>query len=320
MLEDKGRTSELETIDREMAAEAPKPGSSEFTNQLRMAAAARTFEFMSAMQDAGLMPTTSQSQAYLQASALANQKEYNKAEQVFSNVLTPEFSKKRQSTTMLYGRAEFYARRGRWKEAAGDYSRLIGFDPSSNPLLYHSLGALLAQNGDLEGYRRICGRVLDLPGVTNNPVVAERTAKLCLSLPDAGVDLETVARMAKNLVAEGENQKYLPFFEFVKGLASYRQGHFAGAIKVMQKLVASDENYVSAQAYLVLAMAQHQTGLDKEARSALAKGSDIVENELPKLTDGDLGQNWMSWIFAHRFLNEARSLMDTPPKTQSPKE
>jgi hypothetical protein len=67
-------------------------------------------------------------------------------------------------------------------------------------------------------------------------------------------------------------------------------------------------------------MAQHQTGLDKEARSALAKGSDIVENELPKLTDGDLGQNWMSWIFAHRFLNEARSLMDTPPKTQSPKE
>jgi tetratricopeptide (TPR) repeat protein len=315
MLEDQGRTNEAETIEREMAAEAPKPGSSELTNEIRLATAARTLEFMSAMQDAGLMPSTSQSQAYVQVNELINQKKYDKAEQVFSNVLTPAFLKKRQSTTMLYARAEFYARRGRWKDAAGDYSRLIAFEPSSSPLLYHSLGALLAQNGDLKGYRRICARVLDSPGGTNNPVVAQRTAKLCLFLPDAGVDLETVARMANNLVAEGENQQYLPFFDFVKGLASYRQGHFADAIKVMQKLVASDEQYLSAQAYLVLAMAQHQTGLDKEGRSALAKASDIVENELPKRGDGDLGQNWISWIFAHGLLNEARSLMDTTPKT-----
>ena len=126
--------------------------------------------------------------------------------------------------------------------------------------------------------------------------------------------------MANNLVAEGRYEQYLPYFDFVKGLASYRQGHFADAIKVMQKLVANDENYVSAQAYLVLAMAQHQTGLDQEGRAALGKGSDIVENKLPKLADGDLGQNWMSWVFAHGFLREARSLLDTAPKKQSTKE
>jgi WD40 repeat protein len=211
-------------------------------------------------------------------------------------------------------RAAFFARHGRWKEAAGDYAKVIESDVFADPGGY-VLGALLVQMGELEGYRHYCAQVLAHFGGTNDPVVAGQMAKQCLISPEEGIDLNAVAQLAETAVTKGKGHELFPSFEFTKGLAEYRLGHFAGAADWAQKaLAAPGVDYRDAQAWLVLAMARHQSGQDQEAHDALAKGSDIIETNLPKLESGDLGTGWGNWIICQALLKEARTLIERPDR------
>jgi len=80
----------------------------------------------------------------------------------------------------------------------------------------------------------------------------------------------------------------------------------------MQKVlsdVAHDPNR-DAAAWMTLAMAHHQLKQTDQARTALAKGLDIVNGKMPKLDSGDLGGGWVDWIIAHALLKEARALIE----------
>jgi WD40 repeat protein/serine/threonine protein kinase/tetratricopeptide (TPR) repeat protein len=207
-------------------------------------------------------------------------------------------------------RAAFFARHGQWKEAAADYAKVIESDVFADPGDY-VLGALLVEMGELEGYRHYCAQVLAHFGGTNDPVVAGQMAMQCLISPEEGIDLNAAAQLAETAVTKGKGHQYWPSFELIKGLAEYRLGHFAAAADWAQK--ALDTHGVpdrDAQAWLVLAMARHQTGQDQESGAALAKGSDIIETKLPKLASGDLGMNWGNWISAHALLHEAKALIE----------
>jgi WD40 repeat protein len=202
-----------------------------------------------------------------------------------------------------------FARAGQWTGAVAAFSNLATLDPTDH-LSHHRLAPLLVQSGDLDGYGRHCAQVLAIFGATTNPVVAERMAKDCLILPVAGIDLEGIAGLADTAVTRGRGHEYFAYFEFAKGLADYRQGHFASAVDRMQKTLAEPGvDYRDAQAYLVLAMAQHQSGKLAEARAALDKGAQIIETRLPRLESGDIGDNWTDWIIAHALLKEAQGLI-----------
>ena len=173
------------------------------------------------------------------------------AEKTFRAASTPDLDAQPQSSRSLRDRANSFARRGQWKEAAADFSSLIQFDRTDHGL-HHALAPLLAQMGDLEGYRRHCAQVLALFGGTDDPVVAERMAKDCLILPTAGIDLDAAARLAGAAVTNGGGHAYSRSFEFAKGLAEYRQGHFAAAVDWTQKALADPgADFFEAQACLV---------------------------------------------------------------------
>jgi WD40 repeat protein/tetratricopeptide (TPR) repeat protein len=211
---------------------------------------------------------------------------------------------------LLSSNGPVHARAGQWTNAAADLSKLVQLDPSDS-MNHLNLAALLVESGDLEGYRRHCVQVLAIFSGTTEPFVAEQTAKDCLILPDAGVDLEAVARLADTAVTTGKGHTYYGYIEFAKGLIEYRQGHFTSAIDWLQKALAeSDFEWGEAQAYLVMAMAQHQSGRLAESRDALAKGAQIIDTQMPKLESGDLGDIWRDWIIAHALLKEAKGLID----------
>jgi hypothetical protein len=113
----------------------------------------------------------------------------------------------------------------------------------------------------------------------------------------------------------------LPWFQFCKGLAEYRQGHFAGAVDWTQKALshAGDRPKRDVGAYMALAMAQYRSKQADEARTALAKGVEIAETKLPKLESGDLGDDWLDWIIAHVLMREARALIEGQPATATDK-
>ena len=67
-------------------------------------------------------------------------------------------------------------------------------------------------------------------------------------------------------------------------------------------------DFRNAQAYLVLAMAQHKSGKLAECRVALDKGDQIIE-AMPKLESGDIGETWSDWIIVHLLRNEAKTMI-----------
>jgi len=308
ILEKQDRAAEFKKLERTETADLPPP------NDLQVAMqAARAVAVLKA---AGIFPSLGESQPsdtnsvpYLarQANVLVGRGQYAEAEQIFGNHLTPDFLKRPECAPLLSARADFLARRSRWKEAAADYSRLVEFTPSDH-WLHFMYAPLLVQNGDLEGYRRHCAQVLALFGGTKDPEVADRMGKICALIPCPGIDLAAAERLAEVAVEEGSNHVYLAYFEFGKGLAEYRTGHFGNAADLMVKVLAAEGvPDRGAQADAVLAMAESKLGHPDRAKSALLNGKAIF-SQLPGPQGGDLGKDWFEWIITHTLLEEADSL------------
>jgi tetratricopeptide (TPR) repeat protein len=192
---------------------------------------------------------------------------------------------------------------GQWSNAVADYSKLIELD-RSNEWNYLWLAPLLVQSGDLEGYHRLCAEVLAIFGGTKDPGVAEPMSKACLILPAAGINLEAVARLADMAAARDKGA----WDELAKGLAEYRQGHFASAIDWMRKVLADPSvDSRNAEVYLVLAISLHQSGKLAESRAALDKAAQIIETKRPKVGNDDFGA--IDWLIAEALMKEAKGLI-----------
>jgi len=231
-----------------------------------------------------------------------------------AGVFTAQDDRTRAEADLLNSRGNGSASLGRWTEAAENFAKAVELQPT-NHAFYHALAPLLVQSGDVEGYRRVRQLILTRFSGSNDPVVAERMAKDCLILPLAGTELDTASRMADTAVAAATNHWAITWFQFAKGLAEYRQGRFVGAVEWMQKVLAKagEQPVRDVQAYMVLAMAEHQSKHTDEARTALAKGVEIAETKLPKLANGDLGGGWNDWIIAHTLMREAKALIEGQP-------
>jgi eukaryotic-like serine/threonine-protein kinase len=221
----------------------------------------------------------------------------------------------------LARRLDVYGQQGRWRDALADAAKLVELEPAEH-LNYHFLAPLQAQVGDLDGYRKTCQRAVAQFRDTKDPNIAERMAKDCLLLPDAGTDLFVASAWSASAMSLGKDSGDLPWFQFAQSLAGYRQRHFTSAVDWAQKVLsrAGVDHNRDVEAYMVLAMAQHRAKQAEEARAALAKGIELAEKRLPKLNSGDLGDGWLDWLIAHILLGEAKALIeghDNPPSIQS---
>jgi serine/threonine protein kinase len=219
-----------------------------------------------------------------------------------------------QSSIIFNTLGEVRGRRADWPGAVRNFSRSVAADPT-NHYAYHYLAPLLLQTGDTSAYRKHCERILSEFGSTTDPIVAERMAKDCLILPPPAGSLNQLAKLADIAVAAGPNDRSWPYYAFVKGLAEYRQGHFAGALEWLRK-VAPQEGVPTrtAQVYASSAMAEFQLGQTNAARASLAEGIKLAETKLAQ--PGRL--DWNDQLIAQFLLREAHELVTgTPaPSTQ----
>ena len=181
--------------------------------------------------------------------------------------------------------------------------------------LWHELAALLVGSGQLDAYREHCRKSIDRFGNANDLNTAHRISKDCLTLPDSGVDLASIVRMADK-AAEVTNDAATPWFQSVKALAEYRQGHFAQAVEWMNQVLIDPGKELErdVQAYMVRAMAHFQLHHTDEARADFAHGAEIVCTKLARLESGDLQDNsrgWLDRIIAQALMREAKALLNT---------
>jgi tetratricopeptide (TPR) repeat protein len=204
------------------------------------------------------------------------------------------------------------ARRGSWNEAAIAFDRGLEVDPTNQERWYLA-AALHAADGDVDGYRRTCRELLKRFGDAGQPQMAERTAKCCLLLPDAvsAADFDRVQKLAERAVTGTENNGYYRFFVLARGLADYRAGRHAEAVRWLERFpLQADGIHWDATKFAVLAMACQRLGRAEEAEAALARAQAI----LAKMPDPAQGRpfgprDFHDWLHARILCREAEELL-----------
>jgi serine/threonine-protein kinase len=123
--------------------------------------------------------------------------------------------------------------------------------------------------GREEEYHRTRGELLTRFGTTRDPTTAERYGRGCLLRPASGDDLRRAVALAERAGSLDRTaaRGFYPFYQFVRGLAAYRQDRYVRAIELMR----GDASQVLGPApRLVLAMSLHRSGRGGEARKELA--------------------------------------------------
>jgi tetratricopeptide (TPR) repeat protein len=205
-------------------------------------------------------------------------------------------------------RGRAYCAQGRWKEAAADYARVLALNPGREWNWYES-AVLRLRTGDVAGYRSACRTMLDRFGNTDNPSVAEQTAKTCSLTPDAVGNFEPVLKLADRALKGRESDRWILL---AKVLAEYRAGHPAEAVAWLKRArPRADGGPLDASLFAVLALAQHRLGRPQEARAALADARTLLAQKMPDPRKGRFfGGDWHDWLRTEVLTREAEGLLD----------
>ena len=242
------------------------------------------------------------------------------ADRLFQQVLTPQALGERPNMSLLFACGNYHARTGQWTNAAAEFLKMVELD-QENHQAYQALAALYVQTGDVQAYRSLCADIRARFGsITNDPRIADRMAKSCLILPCEGQDLVAAARLADVAVTFDAASAGTPWFQFCKGLAEYRLGHYQAATQWMQKVLlrVNEGSTRDVEAAMVLAMGLHHLGQSAEAREAFAEGKRLAASRLKPLESGDIEGGWTDWVTAQALGREAQGVLTAPPQAAPP--
>ena len=139
-----------------------------------------------------------------------------------------EAGEKAEVANLLRIRGGLRARQGHWPSSTIDYLELRKLQPDDRWALCRLL-ALLAYAGDATAYHKQCQQALVQYAQTSDPSLAEQTVKFCLILPWPDGDFQATSDLADVAMDVESSHEGLPFFQFSKGLAEFRQGRFDSA-------------------------------------------------------------------------------------------
>ena len=259
-----------------------------------------------------------------QAAYLLSQFKIEEADVLVDKITNLKPSLEAESVLRTLG--EWHALNGRWERAAKRLKLLLTVDIKDNSMRITDdllmAGPILIERGDHEGYEAFRKAALSLYQDTEDPVLAERTMKVCLLLP---ADEETLEKLRTILpVAEEgarENQTDMMALWRCSSLAmmAYRDNKLEDAIAWCEQ-TRSFQLFVPARiaiADTVQAMAQFRMGNIEAARRNLAFGQKTVESEVTAGMDrGDSNSGfWYDWLIAQILLREAETLIGPNQET-----
>ncbi|WP_020473558.1 protein kinase domain-containing protein [Zavarzinella formosa] len=191
-------------------------------------------------------------------------------------------------------------RLGRAEELQAVWAKVFEGDPPKHDDWY-GYAELCLFVGREEDYALARHALLAKFGGSSEPYVAERVSRACLLRPVSGDDLVRAVALANRAAAADQSRYSLVHhaFQFVRGLAEYRQGRYDQAITTMQ---GEASRALGPAPRLVLAMARHRSGQAEEARKTLAAAIASHDWRASQIRDQD------GWI-CHSLRREAEELI-----------
>jgi tetratricopeptide (TPR) repeat protein len=215
--------------------------------------------------------------------------------------------------SLLAKRGKLYARRGRFAEAATDFSKGIELNPQDHWNWYYR-GCLLAYLGQDRTYRDHCRAMLQRFGGSDEREIADRTAKTCLLVADPADPGQLLALAERALARADGNQNLESWFSLGKSFALYRLGRFPECLDWADRCITiadGDQAARTVATTLLQALAHHRLGRGAEAKAAMQRAVNRMEQEMPKPGQEDLdAQPWgiENWLIANTLRREAERL------------
>jgi tetratricopeptide (TPR) repeat protein len=219
---------------------------------------------------------------------------------------------------------DWAAVQGNWPRAREYYSALVWPDRFETPFLatldYNKNAMVLAELDDQRAYENLARESIKQFGNTANSEVLERIVKNCSILaPSASLAaaLSPLAeKVAESIRAQpNPNHGALPWKCMSLALFEYHRGNYAEAVNWGNRCLSFNqdtrkERVACAQA--ILAMSYHQLGQTEQARSALAKGRELVEErwKTPFTVNQDSCGWWYDWFLARFLEREAAAVIE----------
>jgi eukaryotic-like serine/threonine-protein kinase len=193
-----------------------------------------------------------------------------------------------------------FVRLGRGEEVRQEWKKALELDPPGHESWF-GYAELCLFLGDEAEYRLARRDLLRRFGGTNDPYVAEQTARAVLLAPPSSEELSTAIALAERAVAAKATtpEKDYPFFLFALGLAEYRRGRFERAISILSPIATK---VLGPCPRLVMAMAKHRLGDERNARKSLAREISVVDWSMAQVRSHD------QWLW-HVLRREAEALI-----------
>jgi len=262
-----------------------------------------------------------------QAAFLISRDMLAEADELINQVTDLEPSLEAESVLRQLGK--WHALRGDWDRAATRFNQLLMADQwdRSDMIAYDLLqaGPILIERGDVPGYEHFRSAAIARFADSTVATDAERTLKISLLLPadsDTLSSLEPLERVAAASFEEhGVNAGTAPGMAAWRcvslGLMAYRQDHTPTAKEWCRRCLTYPEKNPAriATAHIIRAMACQQLKEQTEARSELAEGRKLIQDEFADGLDAGGGSVgfWFDWLFARVLLREAEQLIDGSP-------
>ncbi|MGI9243329.1 MAG: protein kinase domain-containing protein [Verrucomicrobiales bacterium] len=224
----------------------------------------------------------------------------------FRRRLSPGSETTRQS---MLGFAREAVRRARWEDAKGMLEALIDdaveAESSTITSYWMKLAAVHLKIGPQEEYEKLRQAMLDRFGESSDPIILERTVKVCClkPLPDDEMRAKVLA-LAKRLPEDGPN---VTWFALARGMAEYRAGNDDEAVECLKvaEATASDTNPLSR----VACLATHSMALAGTDKKGAQERLEEAETLLGEMRPGDWKKMWHSMAFTELALEEAKAAL-----------
>jgi len=216
-----------------------------------------------------------------------------------------------EAPKQIFDRAQTMARKGEWEQAAAQFAKGLDVYKDDHWHWYQS-GALQAYLNQSDEYGNHCRKMLDLFGDTEDPFIAERTAKLCFLLPDAAPDDPRPATLAEEAIGTRSDNSW---FALASAISKYRAGQFQESLDRLRiaQVRSGDQVYCNVLIELFRAMSQRQLGQQSAAENSLGKAIDLLNSNAPTAIDDvvDYGPSWHDRLISQIILREAKALITT---------
>lgn len=200
-----------------------------------------------------------------------------------------------------------------WELAEAKMSQAIAMVPTKSPLWFtyaFRLCFLQAFVGKWDGYQTLCATALDDFKDSDEPLILERLAKMCLFSKQGSSAMPSAIAVVDRALSETEFLAVKVFVRLTKGIADLRAEKFDSAFEHFSYVIqtgvpGSQEGHeiIVATAQLYSAIALHRLGRSPEAERHLEESEQAIRT-FPTNSGW-----WPDWMLASVVLEEAEELI-----------